>query len=131
MQLGTDNNRRGRRKERRRKKEEGEGSLRLTSCGGQRGSPGGLSTDMFQHTQANGLKEGGGKSSDRKEEEDNLFFWPYYTACGILVPRPGIEPVSPAVEVPRPNHWSTREVPGRISKDVQVLATWGRAPACL
>ena len=46
----------------------------LTSCGGQRGSPGGLSMDMFQHTRANGLKEGGGKSSDRKEEEDDLFF---------------------------------------------------------
>ena len=84
---------------------------------------------MFQHTQANGLKEGGGKSSYRKEEEDDLF-WPHRTACGILVPRPGIEPVTPAVEVPSPNHWSTREVPRRISKDVQVLATWVGAPAC-
>ena len=32
-------------------------------------------------------------------------------ACGILVPRPGIEPVLPAVEAQSPNHWTTREVP--------------------
>ena len=24
--------------------------------------------------------------------------WPHYAACGILVPRPGIQPVPPAVE---------------------------------
>ena len=29
---------------------------------------------------------------------------------GILIPQPGIEPVSPAVEQ-SPNHWITREVP--------------------
>ena len=34
-------------------------------------------------------------------------------ACGILVPRLGIEPMSPAVEARSPNHWTTREVPGR------------------
>ena len=27
-----------------------------------------------------------------------LIFWPHCTACGILVPRPGTEPTSPAVE---------------------------------
>ena len=36
----------------------------------------------------------------------------YPMACGILVPQPGIEPVSPAVEAQSLNHWSTREVPG-------------------
>ena len=30
-------------------------------------------------------------------------------ACGALVPRPGIEPVPPAVEAQSPNHWTTRE----------------------
>ena len=30
--------------------------------------------------------------------------------CGILVPRPGIEPVLPAVEAWSPTHWTTREV---------------------
>ena len=33
------------------------------------------------------------------------------TACGILVPRPRIEPVPPAEEVRGPYHWTTREVP--------------------
>ena len=32
-------------------------------------------------------------------------------ACGILVPRPGIEPVPPAVEAWSPNHWTVREFP--------------------
>ena len=39
------------------------------------------------------------------------FYWPCRTACGILVPRPGIEPVPPAVETQSLNHWTTREVP--------------------
>ena len=32
------------------------------------------------------------------------------TACGILVPQPGIEPTSPAVEAQSLNHWTTSEV---------------------
>ena len=32
-------------------------------------------------------------------------------ACGILVPQPGIEPMSPAVETQSLNHWTAREVP--------------------
>ena len=31
------------------------------------------------------------------------------TACGILVPRPGIEPGPLAVKAPNPNRWTTRE----------------------
>ena len=31
--------------------------------------------------------------------------------CGILVPQPGIEPMSPALKVQKLNHWTTREVP--------------------
>ena len=38
-----------------------------------------------------------------------FFFWPYRTACGILVPQPGIEPVSPALE----GGVSTTGPPGR------------------
>ena len=30
-------------------------------------------------------------------------------ACGILVPRPEIRPVPPAVEAQSPNYWTTRE----------------------
>ena len=38
-------------------------------------------------------------------------FWPHRAACGILVPRPGIEPAPSAVEVQSPNHWTARKVP--------------------
>ena len=40
-----------------------------------------------------------------------FFFWPRLAACGILVPRPGIEPGSTAVKAQSPNHWITREFP--------------------
>ena len=40
-----------------------------------------------------------------------LFVWPHSTACGILVPRPGIELWDPAVEARVLNHWTAREVP--------------------
>ena len=39
-----------------------------------------------------------------------VFFWLHCMASGILIPQPGIEPVSPAVEVQSVNHWTTREV---------------------
>ena len=39
-----------------------------------------------------------------------LFFWPYYMACGILVPQAGIKPMVHAVEAQNLNHWTTREV---------------------
>ena len=35
-----------------------------------------------------------------------LNFCPHRAAYGILVPRAGIEPVSPAVEAQRLNHWT-------------------------
>ena len=37
-----------------------------------------------------------------------FFFWPYCTACRILVPQPGIEPGPSAVKVWSPNHWTAR-----------------------
>ena len=39
------------------------------------------------------------------------FFLLHYAACGILVPQPGIKPMSPAMEAQSLNHWTTREVP--------------------
>ena len=39
-----------------------------------------------------------------------FIFCPCHMACGILVPWPGIEPKSPALEVQSPNHWTTRKV---------------------
>ena len=38
-------------------------------------------------------------------------FRPCHVACGILVPQPGIEPVSPAMEAWSPNHWTAGEFP--------------------
>ena len=40
-----------------------------------------------------------------------LFFNQCHLACGILVPRPGIEPGPSAVKTWSPNHWTTREFP--------------------
>ena len=37
-------------------------------------------------------------------------FWLHRVACGILVPWPGIKPVSPALEAWSLNHWTAREV---------------------
>ena len=39
------------------------------------------------------------------------FFWLCRKACGILVPRPGIEPGPSAVKARSPNHWTAREFP--------------------
>ena len=39
-----------------------------------------------------------------------FLFWPRPTACGILVPQPGIEPGPMAVKAPSPNDWTAREL---------------------
>ena len=49
-----------------------------------------------------------------------FFFWPRCTACRILVPRPGIEPTPPAVEVRSLNHWTAREFPPLL----HYVSTW-------
>ena len=41
-------------------------------------------------------------------------FWLCSVACRILVPQPGIKPVTPAVEAKSLNHWTAREVPSYI-----------------
>ena len=38
-----------------------------------------------------------------------FFFFPCRSACGILVPRPGIESMPLALEVQSLNHWTARE----------------------
>ena len=40
----------------------------------------------------------------------DFVFWLWLTACGILVPPPGIEPMTPAVEAWSLNHCTTKEV---------------------
>ena len=39
-----------------------------------------------------------------------LFVWLCHMACGILVPRPGIEPTPLALHACSLNHWTAREV---------------------
>ena len=39
-----------------------------------------------------------------------IYFWPCHVACGILVPRPGIEPTPPALGARSLNPWTTGEV---------------------
>lgn len=42
------------------------------------------------------------------------FFWPHCIAHGILVPPPGIKPLSPAAEARSSNHWTTKEAPALL-----------------
>ena len=44
-----------------------------------------------------------------------FFFWPRHVARGILVPRPGMEHVPPALGARSFNHWTAREVPHQAS----------------
>ena len=39
-----------------------------------------------------------------------VFFWPYCSSCGVLVPWRGTELGTMAVEVLSPSHWTTREL---------------------
>ena len=36
-------------------------------------------------------------------------FWPYHTACRILISRLGIEPMTPEMKAKHLNHWTARE----------------------
>ena len=38
-------------------------------------------------------------------------FWPHCAACGILVPRQGIETIGPALEAQSLNYRTAKEVP--------------------
>ena len=51
----------------------------------------------------------------RKLEKKN-FFWPLHSACGILFPRPGIKPVSTALEAWSLNHWT----PGKFQESLHL-----------
>ena len=51
------------------------------------------------------------KELDTTEQLSLSLFMPSRMACGISVPRPGIEPEFPALEAPSLNPWTTREVP--------------------
>ena len=50
-----------------------------------------------------------------------FFVWPCCVACIILIPWPGMEPMSPALESQSLNHWTIREAPATFSFCVFVL----------
>ena len=55
-----------------------------------------------------------------------FFFWSHHMACGLLVPRPGIESRPPAVGLWSPNHWTAWEFPPilKIPKDLRLLKVY-------
>ena len=51
-----------------------------------------------------------------------MFWFLVCEACGILAPKPGIEPAPPALEAQSLNHWTAREVPSVVSVlDIEVF----------
>ena len=69
----------------------------------------------FRWTQGMEWYEGGMILFDCLERQGfrGVVFWQCLTACGILVPWPGIEPKPPALKGWSFNHWTTKEVPER------------------
>ena len=57
--------------------------------------------------------------------EAQLFFWLYHMACRILVPWPGIKPLSPSLAVWSLNHWTTSKVPSHSYSSVYDIVTVG------
>ena len=60
----------------------------------------------------------------------SLFFGPSCAACGVLVPRPEMEPLPSALGAPSLRHWTAREIPGqyfwcfkplRLAKEILIL----------
>ena len=57
-----------------------------------------------------------------------IIFWPCHVACRILVPRPRIKSMAPAVEAESPNHWPSREFPSfnKCSLNTALCQFWCR-----
>lgn len=51
-----------------------------------------------------------------------LFLASTSQTCGILIPQPGINPMSPAVEVQIINHWPNSEVPKIVFKSLVYIS---------
>lgn len=57
-----------------------------------------------------GIRGSAWRAGRAPQGEDFFFFDGEASVCGILIPRPGIEPMCPAMEAQTPNYWTTREV---------------------
>ena len=60
--------------------------------------------------QSNGIKVKGLKVGTKRGQHC-FIFWSCHTACGILVPWPGIKRGSMAVKASSLNHWTTKKLP--------------------
>ena len=58
-------------------------------------------------------------------------FWSVPVACGVLVPRQGIEPISWAVRVRSPNHWMAREFPRVVGSFLSLISNRKMKFLCL
>ena len=56
-----------------------------------------------------------------KKTTTRNFFWPHHRASVILVSWPGIKPGPPATEARSPSHWTAREFPILVLKDIGYL----------
>ena len=63
---------------------------------------------------------------DTREAPSCFFFliWPCLTACGILVPQLGTEPIPWAVKAQSPNHWTAKGVPTCSKYLTEKLFSW-------
>ena len=68
---------------------------------------------LLEHT-SQSISEGSGQKEVLREQNSFFFFpqcfCPHSATCRILIPWPGIKPMSPALGVQSLNHWSPREV---------------------
>ena len=55
-----------------------------------------------------------------------MLFLPHCTACGIFIPRTGIEPVPLPLEAQILSHWTTKEVPDRVLFILAYLCVCGQ-----
>ena len=79
-----------------------------------------LELTLFKHGILKKKVRSGGKETDmsysfpKSPLERFFFLWPCPSACGILVPWPGMEPIPSTLEAWSLNHWTAREVPRKI-----------------
>ena len=71
-----------------------------------------------------GYSPQGHKELDATEQLTLSLSFSRPSACGILVPEPGIEPRASAVKARSPNCWTTREFPMAVFLILKVLNKW-------
>ena len=62
--------------------------------------------------------------SQASHPKKKIFFLAALVACGIFVPRPGIESRATAVKEPSLNHWTARELPILKTVDANICISF-------